>query len=662
MGEVVIGVEDPDDDATNDVATCGLAAVIRITMAVHENLHVVLRAGSVELGGDPTSQAAALRLLTAQATVALQNGQLLDEVRKTHAEIAHQAKHDSLTDLANRGHFTEVLAATLERTDVDPHRTTVMFLDLNGFKAVNDRLGHNAGDALLRSVADRIGRAVGSRGMLARLGGDEFTILLVDDEPDAGDRLADQIHARLAVPFDVAGESVTVATSIGISQAEPGIGVSEMLRRSDVAMYSAKKPGKTTRTVRYHVGLDEEERRTEALGRSLAGAIANDELHLLYQPIVTTGDGAIVGTEALIRWDHPLLGPVSPPDILGVAESIDLIDELNAWIVRRAMIDMARCLPRTAVDGIEPFVAINLSPREVELTSLVDNLTAAMDESGLRPSQIVIELSERIAAESLDSIPNVDVLVERGMRLALDDFGQGHTSLAHLRKLPISCLKLDRALVLNADDSVEDRTILRSVVSLARDLGYSVIAEGVETDHQLSIVRSAGAQYVQGFGLHRPMRVGELQELLDRATWDPLGHPIDLAGERDDLDHPDHHDPDGHGSEGHGSDHLDDVPGELISVGATTTARNGANSISPGRPTPGAGGTQHNTQSPAVADLGVETQPRPAERNEADSSTGAQTTSTDPASRPAFGPTIQSSIRERPAVFPPPAPTARDAG
>lgn len=512
MREVFIDSLDPDENAVAELELSGLTTVMRLTMVEEASMHVVLRAGSIQASADPASQATALRLLAAQASVALQNGQLLSEVRDTHAEIAHQAQHDSLTDLANRSSFTDVLASTMQRGDLDHERTHVMFLDLNGFKAVNDRLGHNVGDALLRLVADRLGTLAGSRGMLARLGGDEFTLLLIDEDAAVADRLAAQIHEALNDSFEIGTESLRAAVSIGVAQGAPGLDVSEMLRRSDVAMYAAKALGGRNRTMYYRPDLDERARRTGMLESSIARAIRTDQLHLTYQPVVTTDTGSIVGTEVLVRWTHPEVGVIPPNEILEVAEAAGQVDELNAWIARRAMNEMATCLPERIGD-VEPFVAINVSPREIALGSLVANLQAALDESGLRPSQVVIELSERIAIESPNRIPNVDELISQGMRLALDDFGQGHTSLSHLRVLPISCLKLDRALVLNAVESAEDLAILRSIVSLAHDLDYSVIAEGVETDEQLETVRSVGAEFVQGFGLYRPMLLEDLAAL-----------------------------------------------------------------------------------------------------------------------------------------------------
>lgn len=623
MREVFIDSLDPDVNAVAELEMSGLTTVMRLTMVEEDTMHVVLRAGAIQTSTDPAGQATALRLLAAQASVALQNSKLLSEVRETHAKIAHQAQHDSLTDLANRANFTDVLGSTMVRDDLDHERTHVMFLDLNGFKAVNDRLGHNVGDALLRLVADRLSNLAGSRGMLARLGGDEFTILLIDENIDVADRLAGQIHEALSVPFGIGTESLRVGVSIGMTQGAAGLDVSEMLRRSDVAMYAAKAEGGRDRTMRYRPELDERTRRTGALEASITQAIRTEELHLTYQPVVTTDTGSIVGTEVLVRWTHPEIGVIPPNEILAIAETAGQVDELNAWIARRAMNDMATCLPERIGD-VEPFVAINVSPREIGLGSLVANLQAALDESGLRASQVIIELSERIAVESPERIPNVDELVAQGMRLALDDFGQGHTSLSHLRVLPISCLKLDRALVLNAVESAEDLAILRSIVSLAHDLGYSVIAEGVETDEQLEAVRSVGAQFVQGFGLYRPMLLDDLAALFAEMTpsVEEEAWTIELFA---------------NGVDGH-----DDHP-DLVSVGNRATDAKQAAIVSGAR----ASATRMISQPSN----------RPAEHPSIPASpslANGNASNAGNATQPAFGPSVHDSIQAAPSQPQPP--------
>jgi signal peptidase I len=520
VAEVAIDIDDPDSEAFAGLALTGAEELVRMTLTRRDEMYVVLRAAALHTSDDPTSQVMALRLLSGQAAVALQNEQLLSELKQTHDELEHQAMFDALTGLANRARFVGLLAESL-RHDGDEHEgAVVLFLDLNGFKAVNDHLGHAAGDELLAGVAARLVSAVHGRGVVARLGGDEFTVLLDEgSEPLRADEYADAIHLALVQPFDISGEFVRVGASIGIAHSEPFITVSEMLRRADVAMYAAKGANGDWRTVTYRIELEENERRNERLAQDFDQALAERQFNLLYQPIVETVTGSIVGAEALIRWSHPELGAIAAPTIIEVAEETDNIDELNAWIFDTALNDIATCCRPC---GVEPFVAVNVSPRELSLTSLSANMESALATSGISPSRVVVELSERIVAEARGSIRNVELLTEMGLALALDDFGEGQTSLAHLRGFPITYLKLDRLFIEHAGDSSTDRKILGSVAALAHDLGFSVIAEGIETTDHHTIVAEAGAELAQGFGLHKPMPIDDFRELLAVAVVAPF--------------------------------------------------------------------------------------------------------------------------------------------
>lgn len=534
LREVGIDADDPDAEDAAAISDLGIAVLLRVTLAQHDDLHVALRVAAIRSTDDPANQIMALRLLCSQATVALQNEKLMAELRRTHAELEYQAMYDPLTGLANRTHFVGELSEALraEPGGADWRCTTVMFLDLNGFKAVNDRLGHNAGDELLIAVGQRITRAVEGRGLVARLGGDEFTVLLDRGlDPIVADEIADAIHLALSEPLEIADDRAHVGTSIGIAHSEPFIGVSEILRRADLAMYTAKGSSDLWGTRTYRVELEEGARQSQQLTNDFSSGFRSGDVHLMYQPIVDLSDGAIVGVEALLRWTHPDLGPIPPPSILETADSVGLTDELNAWVFVTALSDIAGC---QTISGVKPFVAVNVSPKEIELDSLVDNMKAALAATGVPPSRVVVELSERIVTEARRAIENVNRLCVLGVGLALDDFGQGQTALGHLRGLPIDTLKLDRVFVQNARETAEDRRMLGSVVSLAHDLGCSVIAEGIETAEQKAIVAEAGADLAQGFGLHRPMRIDALRRLLDVAAPAPLPgafRPVETGGD-----------------------------------------------------------------------------------------------------------------------------------
>jgi EAL domain-containing protein (putative c-di-GMP-specific phosphodiesterase class I) len=311
---------------------------------------------------------------------------------------------------------------------------------------------------------------------------------------------------------------VKIGASIGIAYAEVGLAESEVLRRADAAMYSAKNGSSSTRISVYHPDLDEAERRQGRLAAEFKKALENDELAVFFQPLVSSKTRHIVGAEALIRWTHRELGSVSAPAILELAEVSDRVDELNTWILRSAL----GTVGSIRLDDSDEFaIAVNVSPTELELPGLVDNVRDALMLSGVPARRLVVELSERIVADRNTSIPAIDELTQLGASLSLDDFGQGQTSLAHLRGLPIDQLKLDRLLVQQACMDDSDRIILDSVVALAHDLGLHVVAEGIETEDHLGTVIAAGVDLLQGYGLHRPMPAGAFLEVFsrDRSAW-----------------------------------------------------------------------------------------------------------------------------------------------
>ena len=413
---------------------------------------------SPSLAYDPTSQVMALRLLSGQAAVALQNEQLLSELKQTHDDLEHQAMFDALTGLANRARFVGLLGESL-RHDGDEHEgTAVLFLDLNGFKAVNDRSGHDAGDELLASVAaDSSPQSTAGDWLHGWVATNSRCCSTRGRNRGRADEYADAIHLALVQPFEISGEFVRVGASIGIAHSEPFITVSEMLRRADVAMYAAKGTNRDWRTVTYRIELDENERRTARLAQEFEQAFAERQFNLVYQPIVETVTGSIVGAEALIRWSLPNSGPLrhrrssrSPKSPTTSTPSTPGSSTLRSTTSQGAVArpTSSRSSPSTS------------RPR-ARLTSLSANMESALvhRESAVR---VVVELSERIVAEARGSIRNVELLTEMGLALALDDFGEGQTSLAHLRGFPITYLKLDRLFIEHAGDSSTDRKILGS--------------------------------------------------------------------------------------------------------------------------------------------------------------------------------------------------------
>lgn len=511
IGEVLIDRNDPELSEVVALRSHDLDVLARLTISTEEGRYVVVRAARSAGSPAPAGAIDALRLLAGQASVAMQNDQLVSELQDVQVELAHQALHDALTHLPNRAQFMERLQDGLVNATDPRLRHAVMFMDLNGFKGINDTLGHEAGDSLLIGVAGRLVAAVGDDGMVARLGGDEFTVLL-DPVPDidAALKVAKRIHAIFVDPFQLGDTAVNVSGSIGIALAEIGLGGSEILRRADVAMYAAKSSPSTPRTRVYEVDLDGQDHRRGRLSAEFVKALEAGQFEIVYQPLVSPS-GEVRGVEALLRWTHRELGPVSPATILELAEATARVDELTAFVIGTALSSVANCGIRPDVDFT---LAVNVTPVELASPYLAEIIQRGLTASGFRPDQLVVELNERVVADGRASRDNLDRVMALGVGLSLDDFGEGQTSLGHLRGLPISQLKLDRSLVQQAATSEADNIILKSVIGLAHDLNFEVVTEGVETVGHLEAAVGAGADLLQGFGLYRPMRLVSLRKLL----------------------------------------------------------------------------------------------------------------------------------------------------
>lgn len=520
MNEVIIDADDPEPTEIQSLRSHDLEVLARLTVSTEEGRHVVVRAATTTGSGLQAGSIDALRLLAGQAAVAMQNDQLVSELQGVQVELAKQALHDALTGLPNRAQFMTQLHDGLASA-VDPgRRHVVMFMDLNGFKAVNDTLGHEAGDALLIAVAERLTTAVGKAGLVARLGGDEFTVLLEPVESiDSAMAVVERIHDELSEPFDLSGTPAEVGGSIGVAMAEIGLGGTEILRRADVAMYAAKSSKAARRTALYEPELDGQDQRRGRMTAEFIKALESGGLHLVYQPLVAT-DGQLRGVEALLRWTHPEMGRISTATVLELAEGANRVEELTEFVFRTAIGDVTSCrVP--AEYGFT--LAVNVTPTELVSERLIRIVRQALSDYRWPADRLVIELNERIVADGKASLANVSRVVEMGVGLALDDFGEGRTSLAHLRGLPINQLKLDRGLVQQSVTSDADRIILKSVIDLAHDLQYEVVAEGVETPEQLQATLDAGTDLLQGFGLYRPMKLASLRYLLrEQGMFSPL--------------------------------------------------------------------------------------------------------------------------------------------
>ena len=439
---------------------------------------------------------------------------LLGLVRRWVA-VEHQGQHDPLTNLPNRPLFFTRLEMAIESARLREARFVTMFLDLDRFKAVNDTLGHDAGDELLRQVAGRLHDAslrVGANLTVARLGGDEFAILV----PAVKDARHSHAIGRLFLdqflePFDVGLRDIYVTPSIGIAEfPKDGNSVEELIENADTAMFEAKERGRNM-----VVSYSPEQRVPGAhrleIEAGLHRALENKELQLYYQPQIDITTGLIFAVEALLRWEHPTLGMISPEKFVPVAEESSLIDSIGQWILDEACTEAARWSD-IGLPAIN--VAVNLSPRQFQKSvHLTDNVSRSLRSSGLPPECLELELTESLALEKPEEVnATLSRFREMGIRTAIDDFGVGHTGLDYLDRIEVDTLKIDRSFINRIGES--GAPLVTAVISLARGLNLDVIAEGVETRAQVNFLKSHGCRYMQGFLFSKPLTGAQLEQVL----------------------------------------------------------------------------------------------------------------------------------------------------
>jgi diguanylate cyclase (GGDEF)-like protein/PAS domain S-box-containing protein len=436
----------------------------------------------------------------------------ISQARADAERAAWLAYHDPLTGLSNRVAFAEAIRRAMARAERDQSCVAVLYVDLDGFKPVNDSLGHAAGDELLRQVATRLSTAVRRTDRVARLGGDEFSILL-EGLADASQSmaLADKLLELLAKVYVVSGYELFVGASIGISLASGGGETSgeELLKNADLAMFEAKRKGKG----QYHVfshNLDARARRTLALTNQLHQALERDEMSLCYQPKLALRDRRTLGFEALLRWHNAELGQVSPADFIPVAENTGLIDPIGEWVLLAA----CRQARQWSAHAPDLLMCVNVSARQLRNARFTQQLEEILRATGLPPAQLELEITESmVIAEPEQAIEVLLRIREMGVGVVLDDFGTGYSSLSYLQRLQVDRLKIDRSFIQHLPDNEGDASLVRGILSLARTLGIGVVAEGVETPGQLAFLREAGCEAAQGYLLARPMAAG------DAASW-----------------------------------------------------------------------------------------------------------------------------------------------
>jgi diguanylate cyclase (GGDEF)-like protein len=411
-----------------------------------------------------------------------------------------------LTELPNRALLHDRLVHALARAPRSALSTAVLFIDLDNFKVINDSRGHQAGDRLLVTVAQRLRAAVRPGDTAARLGGDEFTVLLEDltdpaDAVNVAQRFLQQLHA----PMELDGHRVVTSASIGIavSGAADGILADDLLRQADIALYSAKDHGKDQFAM-FDPSMNQLPLERLQLETDLRHGLEHGEFRVFYQSIVELTTGRITGMEALVRWNHPRRGLVAPNQFIPVAEASGLIVPLGKWVLQEACRQAQLWRQQ---NPLQPplVISVNLSARQFQHASLVEDVAEALRESGLPPGQLKLEITESAAMEArIGTIQVLQALKGLGVLLAIDDFGTGYSSLAYLKRFPVDTLKVDRSFVSGMGDNPQDSAIVESVIMLARTLGLSVTAEGIETVRQLDELRGLACNEGQGFLFARP--------------------------------------------------------------------------------------------------------------------------------------------------------------
>ncbi|WP_024643964.1 putative bifunctional diguanylate cyclase/phosphodiesterase [Pseudomonas syringae] len=442
----------------------------------------------------------------------------LEERERISEELTYIAFHDELTSLFNRAYLMDELTKVFENVDPKYERATVLFLDLDGFKVVNDSMGHLAGDQLLKRVANRLQTCVRSNDVLARIGGDEFAILLVGkDQPETAIKMANRIVSQLQTAIQIEGQDIFISCSIGIVTAgESHTKPEELLRDADVAMYSAKKQGRGRWSI-FNASMREAAIDTLVIQNALRQALKDKDFLVFYQPIYSGNSEHLVGVEALVRWDHATMGIISPDAFIPIAEDLGIIHELGAWVMHKSCSEVQAW--RKKFSHLDLRLSVNVSGKELSHPGFVEQVTRIIASTGLPATQLQIEVTESVFLYQPDAIAEVLRQIRQlGVRVALDDFGTGYSSLGYIDRYPIDAVKIDRSFVSRMMTYERSEAIVSSILSLGRALNLDITAEGVETAEQYNRLRKMGCPYFQGYLLNRPMRSEALLHIIKSAA------------------------------------------------------------------------------------------------------------------------------------------------
>ncbi|AZD57550.1 putative bifunctional diguanylate cyclase/phosphodiesterase [Pseudomonas chlororaphis subsp. aurantiaca] len=444
----------------------------------------------------------------------------MSEVRHLHQQLEYQAVTDPLTGLLNRRGFYQTVESVLLRSERSDKSLVLLYLDLDGFKRVNDSLGHDAGDRVLRWVSEQMKACLRSFDILARMGGDEFTALLELEFPEQAAKISEKLIERISICQQIDGLDVALGASIGIAiYPDCGSNLDGLMRAADIAMYESKRAGRQQYRY-YDHEMNGRARSRLMLEESVRSAVERKEFNLVYQPQVAIADGRLRGFEALLRWRHPSVGDVPPGLFLPLLEEARLISRLGSWIYQQSASQRASWKTLFAEQTV---LAVSLSGTQFAMPNLVTELRQVLERHGLEPWQLEVEITESALTQNLDeSRKQLRLLRSLGVRVALDDFGSGDCSLAHLRDLELDTLKLDRHLIARLPGSTRDAALARCVIDLCKAFGVLVIAEGVETLEQYRWLQANGCEYVQGFLVARPLIAADAERFAEPFDWSAL--------------------------------------------------------------------------------------------------------------------------------------------
>ena len=440
-------------------------------------------------------------------------------LRESHEKLHHTVFHDALTGLPNRNYFVDEINKLLKARSHTKADFAVLFLDLNRFKTINDSLGYSIGDEMIRTVAKRLGSS-GMEYKVGRFGGDEFAVIMPDIR-SVGDALAlaHWINSQVAQPYELLGRHVFASACLGIAVSDERYqNAEEILRDADIAMYNAKETNKSC--VVFDQIMHARAVSLLELETDLRLAVERNEFELFYQPIVSLGDMSLLGFEALIRWNHPSRGLITPGEFIETAESTGLMIPMTLHVLRTACNQLTRW-KRARIAPRQLMMSVNLSASHLEQTAVVEQLRDIIEETGIDPACLKLEITESAVMGNAEAAIEVLKKIQRlGVQLSIDDFGTGYSNLSYLHRFPIDTLKVDRSFVSTMEDGSDNGEIVRTVIALAKALRLSVIAEGIESIHQFHQLRVLGCEYGQGYLFSRPIPVGEATRLLeDPSRW-----------------------------------------------------------------------------------------------------------------------------------------------